>query len=471
MCAKPVNPFVPEAELACQRDFCEQNRPLLRERFGETPRAYVQVFGCQQNVSDGQHIEGLLAQMGFSFAQSPGEADLVLLNTCAVREHAEDRAVGNTGALKSWRSARPGRILALCGCMVQQPHVAKRLKESFSYVDLVCGPQALYRLPQNLHRLLTEGGRVFDTAPEEGAVAEGLPVRRTGVKGWLPVMGGCNNFCSYCVVPLVRGRERSRSPEDIIAEARQMIAEGYHEITLLGQNVNSYGATLPEPCTFAELLRRLNDLPGDFILRFMTSHPKDCTSELLAAMRDCEKVAPHLHLPVQSGSNRILKAMNRRYTREDYLALVQKAKETVPGLCLTSDIIVGFPGEQYEDFCDTLSLVEQVGYSALYTFLFSPRRGTPAEKMPDPVPMEEKKRWFNELLALQERLAAPQTAAYAGRRLRVLCEGVRPTGLCFGRTPGNVLAEFTAPADSVGRFVEIEVTETLSFMLKGRAVS
>ena len=461
--AEPIYAAFSEQEQA----WLQQNRDLLLARFGHMPKACLHVFGCQQNVSDGQRIEGLLQAMGFGFTEQPEEADLILFNTCAVREHAQERALGNVGAWKKWKAQRPERILILCGCMVQQEHVAQTVRQSYPYVSMVFGPHAINHLPQNMYAFLTGGKRVFDLPQDESAIREGLPVRRTGVKGWLPVMYGCNNFCTYCIVPYVRGREKSRRPQDVIAEAERMIAAGYKEITLLGQNVNSYGKTLDEPVSFAQLLRQINALPGDFMIRFMTSHPKDCTLELLQAMRDCDKVAKHLHLPVQCGSDRVLKAMNRGYTAEQYLSLVHTARELMPELSLTSDLIVGFPGETYEDFQQTLELVRRVGYSSLYTFIFSPRKGTPAEKLPDPVPAQEKSRWFQELLALQETLAAQQTAGLCGNTYRVLCEGQKKPGLCYGRTGGNVLVEFPGDAALVNTFVNVTVTEALSFVLKG----
>jgi tRNA-2-methylthio-N6-dimethylallyladenosine synthase len=412
-------------------------------------------------------MEGFLSQMGFDFTTDLEEADLVLYNTCAVREHAQDRALGNVGALKRWKAERPERLIVLCGCMVQQMHVAEKIRKSYPYVSMVFGTHVIHKLPENMYRYLTGSRRVFDIPDEDGHIAEPLPVRRTGVKGWLPIMYGCNNFCTYCIVPYVRGRERSRKPEDIIAEAKEMIRDGYKEITLLGQNVNSYGKTLDHPITFAQLLKQINDLPGDFILRFMTSHPKDCTEELLETMKQCDKVAKHLHLPVQSGSDRILKAMNRGYTKEKYLSLAMKAKELMPDLCMTSDIIVGFPGEQYEDFLETMDLVKKVGYSALFTFVFSPRKGTPAAEMEDVISAKEKSAWFQGLLKVQEELAAEVTADYEGKTFRVLCEGMNEKGFYTGRTQGNILVEFSGKPEYINQFVDVTITEALSFVLKG----
>lgn len=461
--------FVEKSEIDRQNDFCERVKELLFIRYGKSPAACVRVYGCQQNVSDGQKIEGMLKKMGFTFCEDTDDADLVLFNTCAVREHAEDRVFGNVGALKHFKERRKNRIVALCGCMVQQPQVAEKIKKSYPHVDLLFGTHVLHKLPELMYELLSKEKRVFDITGDSGVIAEGIETRRTGVKGWLPVMYGCNNFCTYCIVPYVRGRERSREPEAIIDEAREMIRQGYKEITLLGQNVNSYGKTLESPLSFAELIKRINALNGDFIIRFMTSHPKDCTEELLAAMRNCEKVAPHLHLPVQSGSNSILKAMNRVYTREDYIELVQKAREYVPEICLTSDIIVGFPGETREDFEQTLSLVQEVGYSSLFTFVYSPREGTPAAKLADPVSAAEKSRWLAELACLQEKISAQRNALTVGKTFRALCEGeAKKSGFLNGRTGGNINIEFEGNTDLINSFVNVTVTEALSYVLKGK---
>lgn len=454
-------------EINRQKEFCERDRELLLSRFGRPPKALVKVYGCQQNISDGQRIEGLLKTMGFDFCDELDDADFVLYDTCAVRGHAEDRIYGNVGALKHFKQRRNNRIIALCGCMVQQPSVAEKFRKSYPHVDLLFGTHVQYKLPELLYELLSRGERVFDISGS-GVIAENVPTRRTGVKGWLPVMYGCNNFCTYCIVPYVRGRERSREPEAVINEAKEMISQGYKEITLLGQNVNSYGKNLQNPITFADLLRKIDALEGDFIIRFMTSHPKDCTKELIDAMRECKKVAPHLHLPVQSGSNRILKAMNRVYTREGYLELVKSVKDTVADICLTSDIIVGFPGETREDFEDTLSLVREVGYSSLYTFAYSPREGTPASKMEEQVSSEEKSRRLSELSALQESISAEQNKKYLGKTLRVLCEGKsKKPGFLNGRSDGNINVEFEGDDSLINEFVNVTVTEPLSFVLKG----
>ncbi len=463
---------VPHEEIERQRGFCQKAEVLLKERFGRDPVAFVHSYGCQQNVSDGERIKGMLAEMGFCFAAEPDDADLVLFNTCAVRGHAEDRVFGNVGAMKALKRRRPQAIIGLCGCMVQQEHVAEKIRASYPYVNLLFGTHAIHRLPELIYELITKNRRVFERPESDGFIAEDIPVRRDGsFKGWLPIMYGCNNFCTYCIVPYVRGRERSREPEDILREAKEMIAAGFKDITLLGQNVNSYGKGAKHGVSFAKLLRMINDLDGDFQIRFMTSHPKDCTLELLDAMRDCSKVCKHLHLPFQSGNDRVLKAMNRRYDREHYLSLIKAARERMPEISLTSDVIVGFPGETYEEFLDTVSLIKEVGFTSLFTFIYSPREGTPAAKLDDPVTHAEKARWLGELLKVQEGIAAERTAASLGRTYRVLCEEHHDDGTVFGRTEANIGITFPADGSVVGRFAQVRVTKALNWVLEGEAVS
>lgn len=317
---------------------------------GRRRKCLVHSYGCQQNVSDGEKIKGMMLQMGYELTDGLEDADAVIYNTCAVRENAEDRVLGNVGALKHYKRRNPSMVIGLCGCMTQQQSVVDKLKKSYPHVDLVFGTYLLYALPEMLYNVLSTGGRIFDLSEGAGLIAEDLPVHRDGaVRAWLPIMYGCDNFCTYCIVPHVRGRERSRRPEAILAEARQLVQEGYKEITLLGQNVNSYGkgleGKLDEPVNFSALLRMLNQIPGEFRIRFMTSHPKDCTHELIDTIAQCEKVCNYIHLPVQSGSNRILQEMNRRYTVEDYRELIAYARRTIPGVTFSSEIMVGFPGE------------------------------------------------------------------------------------------------------------------------------
>lgn len=452
---------------------CEAVRQIMQVRKrGEKPLAMVHTYGCQQNAADGERMKGMLREMGFSFTDSPDEADLVLFNTCAVREHAEDRVFGNVGALKNQKRRHPGMIIALCGCMMEQEHVAERIKKSFPYVNLVFGTHVIHRFPELLLKTLTDSERVFERGDEspDQQIPEGLPiVRESDSRAFVTVMYGCNNFCSYCIVPYVRGRERSREPDRIVEECRELIVQGYKEITLLGQNVNSYGKTLSQPISFSELLRRIDAIDGDYRLRFMTSHPKDATHELMDTMAGSRHIAHHLHLPFQSGNDRILREMNRHYDREKYLSLVRYAKEKMPDLSLTSDVIVGFPGETYEEFCDTLSLIREVGFTSLFTFIYSPRKGTRAAQMPDPVSHEEKARWMGQLLKTQEEIAAARCASMVGQTVRVLVEERNEkNGLLSGRTEGSVIVEFPGEDALIGQFCAVTITQARNWMLRGQ---
>ena len=463
---------VPQTELDIQKEFCKKVRYVISKRYDPAPLACVVTYGCQQNVADSEKIKGMLHEMGYGFTEVRTKAQLILFNTCAVREHAEDRVFGNVGALKKYKHEHPGVVIACCGCMMQQQHIAEKIKKSFPFVDLVFGTHVIHQLPGLLYKTLTGKKRVFEIPDMDGVIAEGVPVLRDEEKrAWLPIMYGCNNFCTYCIVPYVRGRERSRDPQDILKEARELVQNGCKEITLLGQNVNSYGKNLEPKVTFAQLLRMINDIDGDFRIRFMTSHPKDCTRELLETMAQCDKVAKHLHLPFQSGNDRVLKAMNRNYTREKYLSLIRYAKELMgDALSITSDIIVGFPGETYEEFQDTLSLIEEVRFTSLFTFIYSPRNGTPAARMPDPVSAEEKGRWLRELLAVQEKISAENMKKYAGKTFKCFVYGKGKLGehSLEARTDGNLIVEFDGDESLIGSFKNITVTEPLTYVLKGR---
>ena len=448
----------------------------LRERFtagGKTPLALVDTYGCQQNESDSERIRGYLTEMGFGFTNDEFAADIIVINTCAVREHAEMRVLGNVGALNHSKKAKPEQIICICGCMVQQPHMADKLKHSYPIVNLVFGPHELWRFPELLEQTLRRKKRLFAVAPDDGSVTEGEPRQREGwPKAWLSVMYGCNNFCSYCIVPYVRGRERSRRPEEVVAEARKLVEAGYRDITLLGQNVNSYGKDLGSGTDFADLLRMVNDIPGKFRIRFMTSHPKDATEKLFRAMAECEKCAHHLHLPVQAGSDRVLKEMNRGYTAAQYLEKVALARRYMPDLVLTTDIIVGFPGETDAEFEDTLRIVEQVGYDAMFTFIYSPRVGTRAAEMPDPATREEKQRNFDRLLECANRISAEKHAAYVGTQLEVLVDGVGrdANGALTGRTKNGRLVHLKGDAGLVGTFVNVRITDSNTWALTGEIV-
>ncbi|MDY3988550.1 MAG: tRNA (N6-isopentenyl adenosine(37)-C2)-methylthiotransferase MiaB [Massilioclostridium sp.] len=468
-----TKPFeIPCAELEQQELFAGKVLALNEDHLRKTGRrrlACTRTYGCQANVADGEKIRGILHEIGYEFTDEPDEADFILFNTCAVRENAEDRVFGNIGALAHLKKENPNLIIAVCGCMMQQEHIVEKIRKSYPYVGLVFGTHVVHRLPELVYRARTEHKRVFDSTQSDGVIAEDLPVvREEGSKAWLPIMYGCNNFCTYCIVPYVRGRERSREPDAILREARQLVADGYKEITLLGQNVNSYGKNLPQPIRFSQLLRMINDIPGDFRIRFMTSHPKDATRELIDTIADCDKVCNHLHLPVQCGSDEILRRMNRGYTCEQYLELVEYAKKRIPGLSLSSDIIVGFPGETYENFQGTLKLIEAVGYDLLYTFIYSKRVGTKAANYDDPVDPKEKSRWFRELLEVQAKIGRANFEGYVGQTARVLVDGTgKKEGMLTGRDEHNILVEFEGPPALIGSFADVKITQAHQAALVG----
>ncbi len=459
---------ITDEEMSVQRDFTQQIKELIN---GRGLKAHVHTFGCQQNMSDGEKIKGMLCQMGYELITTPDGADLVIFNTCAVRENAEDRVFGNLGALKHEKARNRDMIIAVCGCMTEQGHIVERIKRSFPHVDLVFGTNALHTLPELLYTQLNERKRNFCVPQCDGVIAEGMPIRReNSLKVSIPIMYGCNNFCSYCIVPYVRGRERSRETADILAEVKQALAEGAKEILLLGQNVNSYGKELGT--SFSQLLKAVNALDGEFRICYMSSHPRDFTTELIDTIAECEKVSRHFHLPVQSGSDRILKLMNRHYTRADYLKITDYIREKMPDAAITSDIIVGFPGEQYEDFADTLSLVKQVGYDSLFTFIYSLRKGTKAAEMPDPVSKEEKQKWFQQLLDVQAECGRNNFEQYVGKTVRVLCdgEGRFREGLLTGRTPQDVIVDFEGDKSLIGQFVDVKIEQAFQAFVLGKAV-
>lgn len=459
-------------KIEAQMELCARIE-AMNKAGGKQLLAMVDTYGCQQNEADSERLRGYLQKMGYGFTQDETQADLVVINTCAIREHAEMRVLGNVGNLTHTKAKNPDQIIAVCGCMVQQEHMAEKLKKSYPIVDLVFGPHELWRFPELLLEQMTRKKRVFAVEPAQGTVYEGIPHSRDSkVKAWLSIMYGCNNFCTYCVVPYVRGRERSRRPEEILEEARQLVAEGYKEITLLGQNVNSYGKDLDEPMDFADLLRAINDIPGDFIIRFMTSHPKDATEKLFKTMAECEKCAHQLHLPVQAGNDRVIKAMNRHYDRATYLEEVRLARQYMPDLVLTTDIIVGFPGETDEEFEDTLTLVEQVRYDSMFTFIFSPRKGTPAADMPDPFTRQEKQVRFDKLLEAANRISAEKHKEYEGKTVRVLIDGPSDSQgyNLTSRTNGGRLVHLNGDESRIGTFADVKITGSNTWALYGELI-
>ena len=459
-------------KIEAQMELCARIE-AMNKAGGKQLLAMVDTYGCQQNEADSERLRGYLQKMGYGFTQDETKADLVVINTCAIREHAEMRVLGNVGNLTHTKAKNPDQIIAVCGCMVQQEHMAEKLKKSYPIVDLVFGPHELWRFPELLLEQMTRKKRVFAVEPAQGTVYEGIPhARDSKVKAWLSIMYGCNNFCTYCVVPYVRGRERSRRPEEILEEARQLVAEGYKEITLLGQNVNSYGKDLDEPMDFADLLRAINDIPGDFIIRFMTSHPKDATEKLFKTMAECEKCAHQLHLPVQAGNDRVIKAMNRHYDRATYLEEVRLARQYMPDLVLTTDIIVGFPGETDEEFEDTLTLVEQVRYDSMFTFIFSPRKGTPAAEMPDPFTRQEKQVRFDKLLEAANRISAEKHKEYEGKTVRVLIDGPSDSQgyNLTSRTNGGRLVHLNGDESRIGTFADVKITGSNTWALYGELI-
>ena len=449
-----------------QFDYCDKIAAYWRDR-DTVPTAYVETYGCQQNEADSERIRGFFVQSGYTIVQEAENADAVVMNTCAIREHAEQRVFGNLGALVHTKRRHPGQKIFLCGCMAGQTIVSDRIKKSYHHVDGVFSTHHLWQFPEILYRTLATGKRVFYVEDEAGSIAEGLPqVRDNKLKAWVSIMYGCNNFCTYCIVPYVRGRERSRKPEDILKECKELIAAGCKEITLLGQNVNSYGKDLSCGVDFSDLLAQIAQLDGDFLIRFMTSHPRDAGQKLFDTMAKYDKIAKQLHLPFQSGSSRVLKAMNRHYDREKYLSAVNYAKSVMPDLVLTSDVIVGFPGETEEEFEETITLIEQVRYDALFTFIFSPRHGTPAASMEDPTAKEDKNRRFDKLCATQNRISEEIHAAYVGKSMRCLVDGQDGNQLT-ARTEGGRLVRFEGDSALIGTYQTITITGSTTWSLTG----
>lgn len=464
--------LIPTGEVQRQMEICRQ-LAQHNAKAGGQPLALVDTYGCQQNEADSEQIRGMLREMGYAFTEDTSVADVIVINTCAIREHAELRVLGNVGALTHTKRRKPNQVICLCGCSMQEPHMAEKIRKSFRHVDLVFGPHALWKFPELLWQVYETRKRVFAVDNEDGTIAEGIPVvREKGVKAWVSIMYGCNNFCSYCIVPYVRGRERSRDPQCVLQEVRELVAAGYKDITLLGQNVNSYGNDLDLDYHFPDLLEDIDKIPGEYLIRFMSSHPKDATNRLFDVMAKCSHVAKQLHLPFQSGNDRVLNEMNRRYTREKYLEEIRYAKSVMPGLVLTSDVIIGFPGETEAEAMDTVSLVEEVGFDALFTFIYSPRPGTKAAAMPDPATRAEKQKWFDKLLEAQNANSAKLHAAYVGKTVRVLVDGESDDENfpLASRTEGNRLVRLKGDKSLIGSFIDVKITDSNTWALYGEPV-
>lgn len=437
------------------------------------PKVYTETWGCQMNEHDTENLLGMVSSMGYDMVEEAEGADLIIFNTCAVRENAELKVYGNLNILRKLKEKKPDLIIAVCGCMMQQKHVVEEIKNKYPFVSLVFGTHNIYKFPEMLYTYLQKHENNYDVWDIDGRVIEGLPVvRRHKIKSFVNIMYGCNNFCTFCIVPYTRGRERSRTPEDIIAEAHQLVKSGVREITLLGQNVNSYGKTLEHPISFHELLERLNDVEGLERIRFMTSHPKDISDDLLRAMARLEKVCESLHLPVQSGSSRLLKEMNRHYTKEDYLDIIERARNYMPRLGLTTDIMVGFPGETEEDFLETIDVVSKAQYDLAFTFLYSRRKGTVADRRNNHISEEIKRERFNRLLDAVNEAAEKQSRSYLGEVTEILVEGKSKKNekVLTGRNRQNKTVNFIGEEHLIGELVQVRIIDTKSFSMTGEFV-
>lgn len=458
--------FVPMDEIARQSAFADKVREITE---GKGLCAYIITLGCQQNEADSERISGALVSLGYTVTEDDSSADLIIINTCAIREHAERRALSFIGRYKHNKAKNPDMVLGVCGCMMAQEHRMKQVI-TFPYVDFAFGTGSMHRLPEFVYTALTKGKRKFIADPDKMQICEDIPVlRKSGYKAWVSIMYGCNNFCTYCIVPYVRGRERSRLPKDIISEVRELVENGYRDITLLGQNVNSYGKDLEGNPTVADLIKEISKLEGDFWLHLMTSHPKDATAEMIDAIASSKYCANCFHLPLQSGSDTVLKRMNRHYDIERYLSVVDELKAKNPGITLTTDIIVGFPGETEEDFQRTLDAVKRVRYDSIYTFIYSPRKGTPASEMEDQIPEDIQKERFNRLVDLQNSISKDFNDAMVGKTVKVLVDGKSKNndGVYMSRTENNRIVHFESNEDYTGQFINIKITRGDTFALYG----
>lgn len=448
----------------------KQENERFREETGRSKKCLVHTYGCQMNEHDSEVLFGLLTEMGYVKTTLEEEADLILLNTCCIREKAESKVLSHLGEMRKLKQQNPQLIIGVCGCMTQQKGMAEKLHNSAPHVQLIFGTHNLHKLPEFIDHIFRENAAQYEVLEHELAIEEGLPVfREYPFKALVNIIYGCNNFCTYCIVPYVRGRERSRQIEQIVAEVQGLVEDGVTEITLLGQNVNSYGKDLQDGTNFAQLLERLNTLDGLKRIRFMTSHPKDLTDEMIAAIAKCNKVCRHIHLPVQSGSSRILKLMNRGYTKEDYLKLIDKIRLAIPDAAITTDIIVGFPGETEEDFLETVDLVQKVAFDSAFSFVYSKREGTPAARFADETTLEEKKerlQRLNEALSVYSKVINDR---YLGQRVEVLVEGLSKNNdqMLSGKTESNKTVIFAGSPSLIGQYVDIEITDAQTWILKG----
>ncbi len=469
--------LITEEQLAVQREYITKLRgenALYAQRTGRARSVLTETYGCQQNENDTERIRGMLRDAGFEFTEDPHNADVVIYNTCAVRENAEQKVFGRLGILKHIKEEeRPDMIVAVCGCMVQQEHITEKIKAVHDHVDLVFGTHALYKMPELLYRAVKEKNVVVDIEQSDGAIAEDLPIMRDGSdKAWVSVMYGCNNFCSYCIVPYVRGRERSRSADAVMNEVRELAANGVSEISLLGQNVNSYGKDLDEGIDFADLLTMVNGVEGVKRIRFMTSHPKDLSDKLIDAIARCDKVCKQLHLPVQAGSDRVLKQMNRRYTKAQYLEKIDKIKKAIPEISLSTDIIVGFPTETNEDFEETLDVLRKAEFDHIFSFIYSRREGTPAAKLDFALSDEEIRRNFNKLLDVQNEISKRKNEAMVGTVETVLVDGVskNDAAMLSGRCDNSKIVNFKGDKSLIGKYIDVRITEAHTWSLNGEYV-
>ncbi len=459
------------AETMLKKEYAKAELLKLNNRFsdlnGHAPLAYVHSFGCQQNVSDAEKLKGQLSQIGYDFTDDMTSAQLIILNTCAVRENAEDRVFGTIGNLKKFKQQNPDTIIAVCGCMAQQKHIAQKIKSTYRQVDLVFGTFAYNDLYQMLFEVLSQKTRVFNQTEKITDISEEFSqLRSDKLRAFVPIMYGCNNFCTYCIVPYVRGRERSRKPEAVVKEVRDLVSDGYKEITLLGQNVNSYSYG------FAALLKEIDRIPGKFRIRFMSSHPKDASKELIDTIIESEKICKCLHLPLQSGCDRILKLMNRHYDKAQYLDIINYARSKKPEFSFSTDIIVGFPGETYDEFCETKELIKQVKYDNIYSFVYSRRSGTKAAEFEDNISDKQKGLWLRELLLEQRDVTTNWLSRFVGKTVEVLAEGEGrlADGYLTGKNDEGIIVEFKADKKYIGEFVQVRITKAMNWALEGESV-